>query len=146
MPTAGRLVALIMFAGLAWYASQLIKPLFPEQRNVGLFAEVNAVIGGIIGWRVAGSRANSTWANAISYGFTTMVALVFWALLLHSFGEMIRKSLNRVYEGPGEAIIGVFGFMYDYGMIMSTPLVWGTLVVGGIIAGLITEFFGRRFR
>jgi len=146
MPTAAKLVAAILFAALGWYVSELIKPLFPEERNVGRFSEVNAVIGLFVGWVVAGSRARTTWVNAVSYGLTATVALVFWGLLLHSFGEMIRMSLNKRYDGPAEAVIGVFALMYDYGMMMAEVHVIVTLVVGGVVAGLVTEYFGRRFR
>jgi hypothetical protein len=146
MPTAAKLVAAILFAALGWYVSELIKPLFPEERNVGRFSEVNAVIGLFVGWVVAGSRARTTWVNAVSYGLTATVALVFWGLLLQSFGEMIRMSLNKRYDGPAEAVIGVFSLMYEYGMMMAEVRVIVTLVVGGIVAGLVTEFFGRRFR
>ena len=37
MPTMGRLVGAILFAGLAWYTSLLIIPLFPVGTNLGLF-------------------------------------------------------------------------------------------------------------
>ncbi len=146
MPTAAKVVAAILFAALAWVTSEMIKPLFPDERNVGRFSEVNAVIGLFVGWIVAGSRAKTTLANAVSYGLTATVALVFWSLLLQSFGEMIRFSLNKRYDGPAEAVIGVFSLMYEYGMLMAELHVIATLVIGGILAGLITEFFGRRFR
>ena len=57
MPTMGRLVGAILFAGLAWYTSLLIIPLFPVGTNLGLFQEVNTFFGLIAGWTVAGPRA-----------------------------------------------------------------------------------------
>lgn len=146
MPTAAKLVAAILFALLAWLTSELIKPLFPEERNVGWFSEVNALIGIFVGWRVAGSRARTTWTNAVSYGLTATAALVFWALFLQSFGEMVRMAFNRRYDGIAQAVIGVFELMRDHGVMMLEAPIIITLLVGGVLAGLVTEFFGRRFR
>jgi hypothetical protein len=146
MPTAAKLIAALLWAVLAWYTSQLIKPLFPEGTDVGWFAEVNALIGIVIGWQVAGSRAGGTWAAAISYGVTATVALVLWCLFLHSFAEMIRLSLRKLYEGPVDALVGVFALMVDYGQMILDPQVIVTLLVGGIIAGILTEMAGRNWR
>jgi hypothetical protein len=54
MPTAAKLAAAILFGALAWLASELAIPFFPEGAAVGRFAEWNAAIGAVIGWRVAG--------------------------------------------------------------------------------------------
>ena len=146
MPTAARMVAAVLYMALAWYVSQLIKPLFPEGTDVGWFAEVNAGISFFCGWIVAGSRAGGSWPAAISYGLTTTAALLFWCLFLQSFAEMVRQSMRSIYSGPAEAVTAVFGLFFDYGMMMSTQPVWLTLVLGGVVAGLVTEIFGRRFR
>lgn len=146
MPTAAKLIAAILWAALAWYTSQLIKPLFPEGSDLGLFAEVNAAIGLVIGWQVAGSRAGGTWSAAISYGITATAALVLWCLFLHCFAEMVRLSLRRVYDGPVDALVGVFALMVENGRLMLDGQVIGTLVVGGIIAGILTEMAARRWR
>jgi hypothetical protein len=146
MPTAARMAAAVLFGALTWYVSQLIEPLFPEGSDLGWYAEINAVIGFILGWVVAGSRAGGSWSAAVSYGMTTMVAIVFWGLLLHSGGEMVRKSLRKMYDGPSEAVVDVFGLMWEYANLMATQPVLLTLLIGGIAAGLITEVFGRNFR
>ena len=146
MPTAARMVAAILYAGLAWYVSQLIKPLFPEGTDVGWFAEVNAGISFFCGWVVAGSRAGTSWPAAISYGLTTTFALLFWCLFLQSFADMVRKSMRNAYSGPAEAVTDVFGLIFEYGMLMSTRDVLSMLFIGGVLAGLVTEIFGRSFR
>ena len=146
MPTAGKAAAAVLYAALIWYASQLIKPLFPEGADTGLFAEVNAAIALVLGWRIAGSRAGTGWNASISYGLTTVVAITFSALFLQCFAEMVRDSLKRRYDGPMEAIADVFEKMFGYFMMMATPEVLGTLLVGGIVAGLVTELVGRNYR
>lgn len=146
MPTAGRMVAAILYAGLAWWVSQMIEPLFPEGSDLGWFAEFNAAVGFVMGWTVAGKRAGGTWSAAISYGLTATAATVFWALFLHCFAEMIRKSMRRLYDGPFEALVDVFDLMFEYALLMAVQPVILTLVIGGIIAGLITESAARTWR
>jgi len=146
MWTASKVVAALAFAAVAWYASQLIIPLFPEGSYIGLFAEVNALLALPVGWKVAGSRAGWGWGAAVSYGLTTIVAVVVWCLFLQSFGVMIRQSLKNRYDGPVEAVVNVFELMIENAMIMADIRVIVTLVVGGILAGLLTEFTSRHAR
>jgi hypothetical protein len=146
MPTAAKLVAGILWALLAWFASNLIKPYFPEGMDLGLFAEVNAALGFLLGWAMAGPRAGMGYSAAISYGLTTTVFLVVSGVFLHSFVEMVRLSLRRLYEGPVEGLVAVFGLMIKYFGIMAQTEVLVTLLVGGIVAGLVTEWSGRRWR
>ena len=146
MPTAGRLVAAILWAGLAWLASIQIVPLFPEGTDVGWFAEVNAAIGFIMGWTVAGKRAGGTWSAAVSYGLTATIATVFWGLLLHCFAEMVRQSMRRVYDGPMDALVDVFELMFENAQLMAVQPVLLTLLIGGILVGLVTEAAARTWR
>jgi hypothetical protein len=147
MPTAAKLVAGILWALLAWFVSNLIKPYFPEGSDLGLFAEVNATLGLLLGWTMAGPRAGQAgWSGAISFGFTTTVALVVTGVFLHSFAEMVRLSMRRLYEGPVEGLVAVFGLMVEYFTLMAQTDVMVMLLVGGIVAGLMTEWAGRQWR
>jgi len=107
-----RVIAALLFAGLGYMASQLIIPHFLERfdgRSVGRFAEFNAAFCAIIGWNLAGTRAGDGWNASISYGLTTGVAMTIVSLFFHSFGEMIRKALDRDYgDSPTDAIADVF--------------------------------------
>ena len=145
MPTRGRLVGAILFAGLAWYTSLLIIPLFPVGTNLGLFQEVNTFFGLIAGLTVAGPRAGLGYVAAFSYGLTALVAMVVMALFFNSSVVMVEQSLRKRYDGPGEAVTDVFQMFVDHAIMMATPEIIGTLLIGGIVGGLVTEFFGRRF-
>ena len=145
MSTMGRLVGAILFAGLAWYTSLLIIPLFPVGTNLGLFQEVNTFFGLIAGWTVAGPRAGLGYVAALSYGLTALVAMVVMALFSNSSVVMVEQSLRKRYDGPGEAVTDVFQMFVDHAIMMATPEIIGTLLIGGIVGGLVTEFFGRRF-
>ncbi|PVA08213.1 TrgA family protein [Thalassorhabdomicrobium marinisediminis] len=145
MPTTGRFVGAVLFGALAWYTSLLIIPLFPEGTNLGWFQEVNTLFGLIAGWSVAGSRAGTGYVSAFSYGLTAMVAMVVMALFFNSTVVMIEQSLRRRYGGPGKAVTAVFELFMEYGSMMLTPAIVGTLVFGGIGAGLVVEFFAKRY-
>ncbi|MBT8410297.1 MAG: TrgA family protein [Octadecabacter sp.] len=144
MPTFGKLVGAVLFGALAWYVSGLIVPLFPEGTRLGLFREVNTFFGMLCGWKVAGPRAGTGYIASLSYGLTTLVAMVVLALGFNSSAVMVEQSLDKRYDGPGEAVTDVFAMFMEYGMLMMTPQVVGTLVVGSLVAGVVVEFFGRR--
>jgi hypothetical protein len=146
MPTAAKLVAGFAWAVLAWLASERIKPYFPEGMNLGRFSEVNAALGVLIGWKMAGPRAGFGWFAAVSNGLTTTLALLVTGVFIHSFVEMVRLSLRRLYEGPVEALVDVFRLMVEYLALMARSDVIMTLVAGGIFAGLAVEWAGRRWR
>jgi len=146
MPTAAKLAAAILYAALAWWVSQMIKPLFPEGTDLGRFAEYNALIGLVIGWRVAGGRARTTWPNAVSYGLTSSLGTALMALFLHSASVMLSQTLRKVYEGPMEALVDIARIMAENAHFVAAPQVLATLVVGGVLAGLATEWVARNYR
>ncbi len=145
MPTFGRLVAAVFYGALAWYTTLLIIPLFPEETNLGYFQEVNTVFGLVAGWKVAGPRAGTGYVASLSYGLTALIAMVVMALFFNSFFVMIEFSMRGRYKGAGEGVTHVFELFVEHGMLMSTPEVLGTLLIGGFAGGLVTEFFGRRY-
>ena len=145
MPTFGRLIGAVLFGALGWYVTLLIVPLFPEGTNLGAFQEVNTFFGLFAGWTIAGPRAGTGYSASISYGLTTLVAMVVMALFFNSFVVMIEQSLRRRYDGAGQAITDVFEMFVEHGTMIATQEIIVTLLVGGVVAGLVTEFFGRRF-
>lgn len=146
MPTAAKLAAALVFAALAWWVSQMIKPLFPEGTDTGRFAEYNAALGALIGWRVAGARARTSWPNAVAYGLTAAAGLVAMALMLYSTLTMLSQSTRKVYEGPMEALVDVVRIMLENVQFIAEPEILATLVVGGVLGGLATEWVARNYR
>jgi len=95
---------------------------------------------------VAGARARTTWPNAVAYGLTAALSMMLVALFLHSFVIMLSQSFRKVYEGPMEALADVGRLMVEnFGMI-ATPEIMGTLLVGGILGGLATEWVARNYK
>lgn len=146
MPTAARLVAAIIFAGVAFLAANVYVPLLPAGTQTGWFAAVSAGFGAVVGWMVMGALAGRGTTAAMGYGVRTSVTIVFWVGLFLSIREMILRSMNLRYDGPMEAVIGTFDIAIDYGRLMVDPQLLAVLGLGGLLGGLVTEFASRRWR
>jgi len=145
MPTASKLVAAVAYALLGFLAAQTFVKYLPVGTPLGYFREITAAIGFITGWLVMGKLTRKGYREAINTGLVTALILVFWALLAFSLYFMIKKSMRMMYDGPMEAVLGVFQLMFDYGKMLLVPDMLGVILVGGIVAGLITEWAGKRW-
>lgn len=149
MPTAGRLVAAVLFGPLFWFASTLALPYYPlaEATPPDWFAEGNAALGVVLGWKIAGGRAGQgSWGGAVSHGLTAGIAISVAALFVHSFVQMVQLSLRKVYDGPADAVIGVFALMFENAQVVAHQDVGAVVLGGSLLAGLVVEWFGRNFR
>ena len=145
MPTASKFVAALAFALLGFIAAQTFVKYMPEGTPLGYFREMTAAIGLITGWLVMGKLTRKGYREAINSGLMTALILVFWALLAFSLYFMLKKSMRMMYDGPMEAVLGAFQLMFDYGKMLLVPDMLGVMVVGGIVAGLVTEWAGKRW-
>lgn len=146
MPTAAKLFAGICLAVLGYAVSEIIKTNMPASTRFGIFSEVNAVIGFLCGWLIVGSRAGRGQSAAIANGFTGTVALVLWALFIHSANLMVENSLDRKYRTVMEAIMGIFESAVKYAQELQDVTVITTLLVGAIITGFVAEVVSRHWR
>lgn len=145
MPTAARLVAALSLGGLAWLASDMVRPLMPPQTAFGWFNYVNLALGLLCGWFIMGSRAGRGYTEAFGNGLTGVFALVFWAFFAQSFNLMLKQALDKKFEGPVEAIIAIFKNALDYALFLGDVPLIATLLIGGIVCGLLAEFAARRW-
>lgn len=145
MPTAAKLAAAAILGGIAWYASDLVRPLMPEGTDFGSFNYVNLALGIACGWFVVGTRVGRSYLESFSAGLTGMAALVFWALFLQSFNEMLKLALQNRYEGPVEGIVAIFEIAIDFGTNLLDANLIITLFVGGIVTGVVAEWASRRW-
>ena len=146
MPTAAKLFGAAAFALLGWFAANMYTGLMPEGAQTGLLREIVAFLGVIIGWRVVGGNAGKGYNAATGTGLRAGIILVFFALLGFSIYEMVLLSMQMRYAGPVDAVLGVFDLMMDYGRVMLTIEMIGTLVVGSVLGGWFAEFASRHWK
>ena len=145
MPTAAKLFAALAFAVLAFFAAEILKPHMPEGTQFGNFSFYCALIGLVSGWRVMGPAAGRGWWEAVNAGVRTAAVMVAIALLIFSIYQMLVLAFRRSYDGPMEAIVGIFGVGVGYGMELLAWDVLAVLIVGGALAGMLSEWAARRW-
>lgn len=150
MPDAARLTAAITLAALAFVLSALVMPAFETYReaevNFGWFVHVNVALGVAVGWVSMGSRAGRGVSAAITNGITGVFLLTLWALFLQSCNEMTRLAMRNSYDGPFEAIAAVFKIGAEWGLVLLTAPILGTMAVGAFVTGILTEYAWRTWR
>ena len=137
MPTSGKLVAAIGLGVLGWIGSELFRPLMDEDTNFGL--------GLVCGWRVTGRRLGLGYATGISAGLTGTAALVFWALFVQSFNEMLGLALDGRITGFMKGLTRMFELAAEYGLVMLDGTLIGALLAGGFLTGAVAEWAERRW-
>ena len=145
MPTTARMVAAILFAVLAWFVADFIKPVLPEGTDVTKFSPISAGFGALVGWFFTGKRLDAGLGSGFGIGLTSSLLLSFWMLLAFSGSKMIKLSMRNRYDGPVEALQDMFGIGIGYIVLAGTPVVLVTLFVGGLVGGWITEQVARRW-
>lgn len=146
MPTAAKLFAAFAFALLAFFAAEIVKPHMPDGTQFGNFSFYSALIGLVAGWRVMGPAAGRGWWEAVNAGIRTAAVTVAIALLIFSIYQMLVLAFRRSYDGPMEAIVGIFGVGVDYAMQILAWDVIAVLAVGGALAGLLSEWAAKRWK
>jgi hypothetical protein len=144
MPTAAKLISALFYALLGWVLADIYVPAMDGGPNVGRLREICALVGAICGWRVMGNLVGESMWLALGSGLRTSVTLAFFCFLGFSTYEMVLQSTKMVYDGPMEAVLGIFEIMVEYLAVAMIPGFVGTLIVGGMIGGLIGEWTHRQ--
>lgn len=145
MPTAGKLAGAVIFAALGYVIAEAYAMNLPPGTAFPAFGAGLALLGLICGWRIVGAQARSGLVGALNGGLQTAVTMVFLGLFFFSTWQMILKSLRKMYDGPFEAVVGIFEMMVEYGSYAMTPRVLGLMIVGGFVCGWLTGMIGRRY-
>lgn len=146
MPTGAKLAAALSFAVVGWITTNYYVPNMPDVEIAGNVREGVALIGAIVGWRVMGPAAGKGYLEAAGSGIKTAVMVVFFALLLFSLYEMLMNSVKMRYDGAFDAIMDVFTTMGRRSEALLDVGVLVSIIVGGILAGMLTENASRRWR
>ena len=118
MPTAARLFAAVGFAIVAFFASEVYKPLLPEGTQVGMLSPLNSFVGFLSGWLVMGRLAGRGYYAAAGSGVRTIGVALFYVLLIGACYEMLIRSTRLYYDGPTEALTSMMvASLVDEGLI-----------------------------
>lgn len=145
MPTAGRLIGALSFAVLGAYLAFITAPLFEEGKTPAFWYPLSILAGLWAGWTIVGRRAGNGYSASVGLSLTGAASQAFWVLFIMSGYDMVKKSTRFAYDGPVEAVVNVFELGAEYALRFATSEVLLALIVGGVIAGLFTEFFARRY-
>ncbi len=146
MPTGAKLMAAISFAVVGWILANYYAMNMPDASAAGPIREGAAVLGAIVGWMVMGPSVGKGYVEAAGSGIKTAVVLAVVALFALSLREMLDNSVKMRYDGALDAILDVFHTMAERSQALLSLGVFGTLLFGGIIGGLLTENAGRRWK
>ena len=143
MPTAAHLFSAVILAVVAWFASEMVKPLMPEGTQFGLFSEINAALGALLGWKLLGPKAKLGIMPSVSAGIGVAVALFVLATAVNCFAIMLARSVKNRYGDPVDALTSAVAMMWEFGEPALTPEVVGLLLAGGLGAGLTAALVAR---
>ena len=146
MPTTGRLAGAVFFGLLAAVLAYLLVPTFPESQPPKLWYLICIVCGVLTGWMFVGPRSGQGLGPAIGTGLTGTAILALAVLVLLSGATMLKASMRGSFSGPMDAVIAVFGYMVEQGTVFYTPVVLAVWLGGGVLAGLLTDALGKRYR
>ena len=146
MPTAAKLVAALTFAALGYLAAEVFKASMPERTVWGYFSLISAGTGLLCGWALMGDLVGRGYRAAMGYGLRTMIQAVGLVVIGFSIYDAVLRSTKLRYDGPMEAVLGMFQFALEYLGKMATPQMIGTLLLGGILGGVAAEWANRRWK
>lgn len=145
MPTAAKMTAALLFAGLTWAAVALVWQRLPVGVPPGSAGPVCAAVGFLVGWSVMGRRAGVGAAAAAGHGLTTVAAIAVWCLALGAGWQALRRAMWLRYDSPDEALGDMALIAADYGRVLWHGPTLAVLLAGGVAAGLLAELAARRW-
>lgn len=145
MPTAAKLVGAVTFFGVGWAAAVQALTTVPEGTPATYFAPTIAMIGLWQGWSVAGRNAGHGYGLAFGNGLRTSAQIAIIGLAIFALRTMFQRSSNLRYDGFSEAMLASMDLFIEYFFQSLIVPVWGVLVIGGIVGGLLCETAARRW-
>lgn len=144
MPTAGKLAGALIFAGLAWLITELYAGSIPPDQSFGDYRLFASIVGLICGWTIMGPQTRREPVILMNTGLQTVLMTVVFCILSLSTYQMVISALRMLYDGPVDAVVGIFAFAVEYGKILAAPKVLGAIIAGGFAGGWLAGMIGRR--
>lgn len=148
MLTMGKVAASATLGATAYLVAGQVMAAWPEDYAFGAFRWVSLGLGLWSGWTFVGRRVTrrSSLAEAIGYGLTGMVMLLLLGFFVFAGNEALRKALDRRYHGPIEAILDMLPISARWGANLMHPDIIATLLLGGVLSGLLARLVDRIWR
>jgi hypothetical protein len=146
MPTAAKVMAAVSFAVVGWVLANYYAVNMPDAAAAGPIREGAALVGVVVGWSVMGNSVGKGYVEAAGSGIKTAVILAVVALFLLALAEMLENTVRMRYEDALEAILAVVDTMAKRSHALLSLGVFGTILLGGIVGGILTENAGRRWK
>jgi hypothetical protein len=146
LPTAARLAGALWFFAVGWLTALQVLATFPDGTPATYFPLSLAMIGLWQGWSVAGRGVGEGRVVAMAHGLRCAIQMAFVGLVAFSARAVYYRALNMRYDGLGDAVEAVLVQFIAYGVQSLTIPIWGVLLAGGAIGGLICEAVARRWR
>jgi len=143
--TSGKAVSGFCFAGVAYASAGFYQMQLPEVQRGEWISPIAALIGFAVGWQILGDQLNCDLRTAARRGVMTAFWLFVWAVILFSSAEMVKRAMERRSPNPGEAIGRVFGIMIEFASNALDAKVIASLVLGGVVSGVLAELANRRW-
>ena len=149
MPTAGRLVAAIVFGATGAAAAFVGIPTLPEGMIAGYLLPFSTLVGVWLGWSLMGPKAGGRLSIAITQGIATVVVMVVMVIFFVAAWDMVERSMRLRYDGPGEAVLDTANLFWDYlQMMVRQPLmgpqpVLYVLAIGAIAGSVLINIAAR---
>jgi hypothetical protein len=146
MPTAAKLFGALAFGILGWFAAHVYSFQLPEGAAIGRLREITAGIGVISGWRIMGAAAGKGYYAAAGAGIRAGIVMVFFSMLGIAIYEMVLLAIKMRYQGPMEAVLGIFDLMIEYARNLVDSNVLATLFGGSVLGGWFAEFASKHWK
>ena len=146
MPTFAKLIGAVVFAAVGWWAAATYNQHLPDNVSLPRLPLAMLGLGVVLGWYSMGAAAGKGYRESMAYGLRTSFLIGFCAMFGVALLLMLRKSTNQMYRGdPLMAVLDVPDLMYQYGKYMFTTDVMVSLLVGGLLGGVIVDYVARRW-
>ena len=146
MPTGAKLMAAASFAVVGWIMANFFAMNMPDVTSLGPIRVAAAVTGAFVGWSVMGNAVGKGYIEAAGAGIRTALVVMVVALFLLALREMLINSVKMRYDGALDAILDVFQTMGKRAHGLLSLGMVGTILLGGTVAGLLSENAGRRWK